>query len=549
VRSFGRYRLLEPLASGGMADVFRAEHAAAEGVTKEVALKLVRGEYAARSDFVQMFIQEARLAARLTHANLVQVFDFDQVDGRYYIAMELVRGRHLGQVVERCRELGVRLGLARAVHVGAEVAKGLAYAHRVAGADGRPLGLVHRDVSPHNVLVSFEGEVKLADFGIARAMNLGGLTEPGTLKGKIAYMAPEQARSAPVDARADVFSLGVVLWELCAGRRLFARESDAAALAAVLGDEPPSPPSAWNEAVPPELDAAILGALARDPGARTASAQALATQLAAILLRLARGPEDLDLRALMQQLWPEAAGPGPSPAEETRVAAARAEAPQPAETDPTRTAVAPRRRRWPALVGAIALAAVAAGAGAVAWQGRGPRSAAGAPGAAQAPAAPSATAPAAAPAGAPGTAPAPAPGAPPTGEPAAAPVDAAVPALASAGSTPSPRPPVAEPARAEPGSAGSAAPGGGPVASDTAHRLFGLPLPPIASGEGLLSVNVTPWASLSVNGVAVGETPREVRLPAGRYRVRVEHPHRGRAEAIVVVESGRRTRWLPALRR
>jgi serine/threonine-protein kinase len=528
-----------------MADVFRAEHAAAEGVTKEVALKLVRGEHAARSDFVQMFIQEARLAARLTHANLVQVFDFDQVDGRYYIAMELVRGRHLGQVVDRCRELGVRLGLARAVHVCAEVAKGLAYAHRVAGADGRPLGLVHRDVSPHNVLVSFEGEVKLADFGIARAMNLGGLTEPGTLKGKIAYMAPEQARGVPVDARADVFSLGVVLWELCAGRRLFVRESEAAALAAVLGDEPPSPPSAWNEAVPPELDGAILGALARDPGARTASAQALATQLAAILLRLARGPEDLDLRALMQQLWPEAAGPGPSPAaEQTRVAAVRAGAPQPAGTDPTRTAVAPRRRRWPAFAGAIALAAVAAGAGAVAWKGRGPRSAARAPAAAQAPAAPSATAPAALPAGTPGKPPAPAPGAPPAGEPAAAPADPTAPAVASAGSTPSPRPAVAEPSRAEPGSAGRAAPGGG----DTAHRLFGLPLPPVASGEGVLSVNVTPWAALSVNGVAVGETPREVRLPAGRYRVRVEHPHRGRAEATVVVEAGRRTRWLPALR-
>jgi serine/threonine-protein kinase len=185
VRTFGKYRLLEPIASGGMADVWRAEWTLAEGVVKEVALKLVRGEHAARSDFVQMFIEEARLASRLGHANVVQVLDFDQVDGRYYIAMELVRGHHLGRVVERARELGVRLGVPRAVHVGAEIARALAYAHRLADR-GRPLELVHRDVSPHNVLVSFEGEVKLADFGIARAMGQAGLTAPGTLKGKLA---------------------------------------------------------------------------------------------------------------------------------------------------------------------------------------------------------------------------------------------------------------------------------------------------------------------------------------------------------------------------
>jgi serine/threonine-protein kinase len=150
VRTFGKYRLVEPIASGGMADVWRAEVTGAEGVVKEVALKVVRGEHAARSDFVRMFVQEARLASRLGHANVVQVFEFDQVDGRYYIAMELVRGRHLGRVVERARELGVRLGVGRTLQVGADVARGLAYAHRLSER-GRPLGLVHRDVSPHNV--------------------------------------------------------------------------------------------------------------------------------------------------------------------------------------------------------------------------------------------------------------------------------------------------------------------------------------------------------------------------------------------------------------
>ncbi len=150
MRPFGKYRLLEPLATGGMAEVWRAEVTGAEGVVKEVALKLVRGEHEADSAFVRMFVQEARLAAKLGHANVVQVFEFDQVEGRYYIAMELVRGRHLGRVMDRARERGVRLGVPRAVHVAAEVARALAYAHRLADG-GRPLGLVHRDVSPHNV--------------------------------------------------------------------------------------------------------------------------------------------------------------------------------------------------------------------------------------------------------------------------------------------------------------------------------------------------------------------------------------------------------------
>src|SRR5512143_3478102 len=150
LRTFGRYRLLELVASGGMAEVWRAEAPGREGFVKEVALKLIRGDHDARGDFVPMFVQEARLASRLSHANIVQVFDFDEVDGRYYIAMELVRGRTLRDVVDRCRELGLRLGLARAVHVCAEVARALAYAHRFQEG-GAPAGLVHRDVSPQNV--------------------------------------------------------------------------------------------------------------------------------------------------------------------------------------------------------------------------------------------------------------------------------------------------------------------------------------------------------------------------------------------------------------
>jgi tRNA A-37 threonylcarbamoyl transferase component Bud32 len=501
VRTFGKFRLVEPLASGGMADVWRAEMALAEGVVKEVALKLIRGDHQARGDFVRMFVEEARLACRLTHANVVQVFEFDQCDGQYYLAMELVRGHHLGRVVERARELGLRLGLPRALHVCAEAAKALAYVHRVADG-GRPLGLVHRDVSPHNLLLSYEGEVKLADFGIARAMGLAGLTEPGTLKGKIAYMAPEQAGGGPIDARADVYSLGVVLWELCAGRRLFARETEAATLAAVLGGPPPSPPSAWNEAVPAELDALVLAALQRDPARRTASAEELGAGLTAVLLGETRRPQDWDLRAFLHELWPRAAADPPGDlAEPTRV--------RPMATEATRTLPRPppTRRRIVALA-AAGLAMVLGAAGAWSLRGRWPARAE--PSIARAPA------PAEPPGGAP---PAPAPSAEPSGP----------------STTPAPEMAEGEPRPSVPGAeAGS---DGGAARADAARR------------PGLLYVNATPWAHVAVDGRTVGETPLTVSLPPGRHRVRAVHPSLGVAETTVDVLEGRRSTWTPSLRR
>jgi serine/threonine protein kinase len=522
VGTFGKYRLLEPLASGGMADVWRAEVPLAAGVVKEVALKLVRGEHSGRGEFVRMFVEEARLACRLGHANVVQVFEFDQVDGQYYLAMELVHGRHLGQVVERARELGLRLGLPRAVHVAAEAAKALAYVHRVSDG-GRPLGLVHRDVSPHNLLVSFEGEVKLADFGIARAMSLAGLTEPGTLKGKTAYMAPEQAGGGKVDGRADVYALGVVLWELCAGRRLFARETEAATLAAVLGGPPPSPPSAWNEAVPPELDAVVLGALERDPARRTASADALGAALGALLLRLAASPQDWDLRSFMQRLWPEGAAPQPPPrGEPTAVRgpagegppAAEAPSPPPAPgegTAATRTLPPARRRpRWPAV--ALA-AAIAAGAGVAALRRPAappPSSGVGEPApAAPAPSPPSTPALPAAPAAGPGAPPEPADG---------------------GGAGPAPGEEAGQEAAAPPA-------GAGPSPEDGPQR------------PGSLYVNATPWARIAVDGKPVGETPLTLPLPPGRHRVRATHPSYGAREIVLEIRSGRRASWAPNLQR
>jgi serine/threonine-protein kinase len=474
VDSFGRYRLLAPLASGGMAEVWRARADGPAGVQREVALKLVRGAPGASADFARMLVEEARLAAQLHHANVVQVIELVEEDGRFALVMELVRGRDLGRVVERCRELGVRLGLARAVGLGVEVAKALAYAHRLS-VDGEPVGLVHRDISPANILVSYEGEVKLADFGIARATSRLDLTDPGTIKGKLAYMAPEQARGAPLDARADLFALGVVLWELCAGRRLFARESEAATLAALLEPGAIGPPSAWNEAVPPALDAIILGALERDPARRTGSAEALRAALAALWLELARDDAEHDLRGLMQRLWPDgdlptvlaeptALRPTPSP---------RPPPPVPAEEA---TRMAPARRRRRALLAVLALAA---GLSAWGWHRLALRPE-------QAGAAPAAQLP-------------------PGGEP--------------------------------------------PQAGHGLWTLAGEAPELARSGEGLVRVHVVPWAVVRVDGVAVGETPQELRLKAGGHLLRVEHPALGAAELELAVEPGRRQLWRPALKR
>jgi serine/threonine-protein kinase len=536
LRTFGRYRLLELVASGGMAEVWRAEAPGAEGFVKEVALKLIRGDHDENGDFVRMFIQEARLASRLSHANIVQVFDFDQVDGRYYIAMELVRGRTLREAVDRCRELGLRPGLARAVHVCAEVARALAYAHRFS-EDGAPAGLVHRDVSPQNVLLSYEGEVKLTDFGIARALGASEQTAPGTIKGKLAYMAPEQARGEDVDGRADVFALGVMLWELCTGRRLFARESDAATFASVVSTQPISPPSAWNESVPPELDELILKALERDLGRRTASAEELAASLASIRLRLATGHEDLDLRAFMRRLWPDgAASRGQAPPDRTALLEPPAiRAPVAPQDLSTRTAAGPpgRARSWPRALAISALVVAFAGVGGwKAWRG-----------ASTPAAAPSANSLAGAsePRASPSSKSGAQPPAPPSGPAAAAPSPAAIPT-----SSATPTPPAASSATSTPTAPPTSTSTASAPAEPSRPHAGSLPAPQRA---GSIAVHATPWAYVTIDGVSVGEAPLEKSLPAGVHRLRARHPQLGSDEILVNLSPGQRYVWRPKLSR
>ena len=294
----GKYVVRRKLAEGGMAEIYLAAALGPEGFEKDVVIKRVRPGLAGDPDFVRMFIAEARVASRLNHANLVHIFDFDKHEDTYYLAMEYVRGHSLWELRRRCQERGVAIPPMLVAQIGMEVARGLAYAHRLADA-GHSLNLVHRDVTPHNVLLSFDGAVKLTDFGIAKAG--GAATTSGMLKGKFAYMSPEQGRGDGVDARTDVFALGVTLWELLTGARLFEGDGDVAVLRAVQ-ERLIVPPARLNPGVSAALDAAVMRALERDLARRWPTAHELERALAEVVLGGARSLEDTDVGAFLRQI-------------------------------------------------------------------------------------------------------------------------------------------------------------------------------------------------------------------------------------------------------
>jgi serine/threonine-protein kinase len=290
----GKYRIVRRLATGGMAEVFHAKATGPGGFEKDVCLKRVLPHLAHDPEFVEMFKAEARLAAKVQHANVVQIFDFGEADGTYFLAMEYVEGRDLKAILEAARTAGRPVPAGLAAFVAHEVAKGLAYAHSRRD-EGRALGIVHRDVSPHNVLVSRAGEVKIADFGIAKATSRGTATRTGVLKGKLAYMSPEQARGEPVDARSDLFSLGIVLHEMLTGSRLFQADTESETLGRVL-NAPIESPAALRPETPALLSEIAMRALARDREARYGTAEEMASEIARFLFTLP--PEEATAAAL-----------------------------------------------------------------------------------------------------------------------------------------------------------------------------------------------------------------------------------------------------------
>jgi hypothetical protein len=262
-----RYEILAKLAEGGMAEIFLARGASAGGIERHVVLKRILPQLANDTAFVQMFLDEARLAAQLQHPNVAQVYDVGRLGESYFFTMEYVHGETVRAMIKRGRAEKRPVPVASALAVAAGAAAGLHHAHTRKGAGGRSLDIVHRDVSPSNLMISYEGHVKLVDFGVAKAAGKMFQTGLGTVKGKIAYLAPEQCNSQSVDRRTDLFALGIVLWELLTGQYLYRRDTDYLTMTAIC-DEPVHPASVYRGDVPPELDRLLLRLLAKDPAAR-----------------------------------------------------------------------------------------------------------------------------------------------------------------------------------------------------------------------------------------------------------------------------------------
>jgi serine/threonine protein kinase len=280
VERYGRYYLIERIGRGGMAEVFRAVAKGVEGFRRVFVIKRLRPEKVDSPDLVRMFCDEARLSALLHHPNVVQVYDFGQIGGTHFLAMEYLRGKDLSAVMKASRAARAAVSPSIAAHVAQQVAIGLHYAHTLSRMDGRPLGIVHRDVTPSNIMIQRTGGVKILDFGIAQATNFARQTETGggRVKGKLAYLSPEQVRLEPLDGRSDVFALGVVLWEMLTGQRLFSAESEFLTMRNVL-TQPIPPPSSIRPQVTAALDGVVARALKRDRERRYADAREMADDL------------------------------------------------------------------------------------------------------------------------------------------------------------------------------------------------------------------------------------------------------------------------------
>ena len=260
---FGKYLLLDRISVGGMAEVFKAKSYGVEGFEKIIAIKRILPTMGEDRDFIKMFIDEAKIAGQLAHANICQIFELGRIDGSHFIAMEYIWGKDLLQIQNRVRKLKQMMPVPMACFAIAKVLEGLDYAHRKRDPLGRPLEIVHRDCSPQNVLVSYEGEVKVIDFGIAKATSRNSRTMAGVLKGKFGYMSPEQVRGLPLDRRSDIFALGTMLYECLTGERLFQGETDFSTLEKVRNVDI-QPPRAVNPNIPESVEKVILKALAKD---------------------------------------------------------------------------------------------------------------------------------------------------------------------------------------------------------------------------------------------------------------------------------------------
>jgi len=285
-----------------MAEVFKAKRSGVEGFEKVVAVKRILPHLSDNKEFVDMFVDEAKMVAGLTHPNIVQIFDLGRIDKSYYIAMEYVQGRDLRSILRRARERGSHVPLELCALIASRVCSALEYAHRKKDDHGQPMMTVHRDISPQNILISFEGDVKLTDFGIAKAASKATVTEAGALRGKLLYMSPEQAWGKPMDRRSDLFSLGIVFYEMVTDHKPFLGSSEVSILETVRECKV-APPSRLNREVPPSLERVVMKALDRDPERRYQDAAEMYRDLEAVLHETPPPPTAATLAHFMETLY------------------------------------------------------------------------------------------------------------------------------------------------------------------------------------------------------------------------------------------------------
>ena len=299
---FGKYYLTERIAVGGMAELFKAKLFGVSGFEKPMVVKQILPKYSRNAEFVKMFIDEAKIAVTLTHGNIVPVYELGRINGIYFIAMEYIHGKDLAEILETARSKGRPLSAEHAIFIAIEICKGLDYAHRRTDPEGSPLRVVHRDISPPNVLVSMEGDVKITDFGIAKASDKLGSTEAGVVKGTFGYMSPEQVRGLPLDYHTDIFSAGILLHEMLTGRRLFTGDSELEAIERVKAARIPAP-SAVNSKLPSAIDPIVFKALAKDPADRFADANEFQLALSRFLFTAGKGATASSLSRYMHEVF------------------------------------------------------------------------------------------------------------------------------------------------------------------------------------------------------------------------------------------------------
>jgi serine/threonine protein kinase len=343
-QSFGKYQLEKKLATGGMAEVWLARQTGIEGFNRHVVIKRILPHLAEDPEFVQMFLNEAKIASRFNHPNIAQIYDLGEANGTYFIAMEFIHGEDLGRIMRRAWSTQQWVARPLVLRMIADTCQGLYYAHQRADEQGRPLNVVHRDISPQNILVSFDGTVKLVDFGIAKAADQVSNTKSGAIKGKFAYMAPEQAAGRPLDGRTDIFALGLVLYELLTGVRPLKRDSEIATLQAAMecAIEPPS----HVAEVPPELDDVVMRAVAKSPDERYRDARQFQMALEQALVQEGTIATSVQVSELMETLFAdrraeEARLGAPNPMTESSTSNPAA-APQPEPKPEARPRPAPR---------------------------------------------------------------------------------------------------------------------------------------------------------------------------------------------------------------